>query len=131
MNLGKRIELRLKDLEKDRSYLFDLVPDLSPQRLSALISRDSKRCELDVQIAKALRVRLEWLNNGDLPMEVMEDAISDIPSTVTLKPPSKRDVRIASIIEFLNQTDMEGLVLVLDKAEEACKKYPLAKETRK
>jgi phage repressor protein C with HTH and peptisase S24 domain len=67
MNLGKRIESRLSEMGEERSFLFDLIPDLTPARLSALIKRDSKRCELDVQIAKALKVRLEWLNDGDLP----------------------------------------------------------------
>lgn len=44
-----------------------LVPDLTPQRLSALIKRDSVRCELDVDIARALGVHLAWLNSGALP----------------------------------------------------------------
>lgn len=132
MNLGKRIAWRLDDLGKRRGFLLDAVPDLSPQRLSALISRDSKRCELDVQIAKALGVRLEWLNNGELPMEATDivESSSDMRSTVALKPLSKRDVRIASIIELMHKTDMEGLVLILDKAKEAAKEYPLVKQTR-
>lgn len=54
MNLGKRIEERLNELKWGRSKLYELVPELSPAALSALIKRDSKRCELDVKIAKAL-----------------------------------------------------------------------------
>lgn len=65
MNLGKRIEERLNELEWGRSKLYELVPELSPAALSALIKRDSKRCELDVKIAKALGVHLAWLNSGE------------------------------------------------------------------
>jgi transcriptional regulator with XRE-family HTH domain len=72
MNLGKRIKLRLDELGWSRSQLYDRVPDLTPAALSALISRDSRRCELDVQIAKALGVHLAWLNGGVRPKLLTE-----------------------------------------------------------
>jgi len=65
MNIGKRIEQRLADLKWERKNLLEALPDLSPQALSNLIVRDSKRSEWDVQIAKALGVSVTWLVYGD------------------------------------------------------------------
>ncbi len=65
MNIGKRIEKRLADLSWERKKLLDALPDLSPQALSNLIVRDSKRSEWDVQIANALGVSVLWLVYGD------------------------------------------------------------------
>lgn len=73
MNLGKRIELRLNELGWERKDLLDCVPELTPQRLSALIVRDSKRCELDYQISKSLGVTIPWLNDGIEPKSIIDD----------------------------------------------------------
>ena len=51
MNLGKRIEARLKELNWERKALYDAIPELTPQALSNLITRDSKRSEWDLKIA--------------------------------------------------------------------------------
>lgn len=67
MNLGKRIERRLSELGWERKDLIRRVPELTPQSLSALITRDSRRSEHDVRIASALGVNLVWLNSGDGP----------------------------------------------------------------
>jgi len=64
MNLGSRIKKRLEQLGWERSRLIELVPDLTPANLSALIRRDSKRSEFDEEIAKALGVSLLWLVYG-------------------------------------------------------------------
>lgn len=65
MNLGKRIELRLEELGWQRNDLLSRIPALSPQSLSALITRDSRRSEHDVAIAAALGVNLLWLVAGE------------------------------------------------------------------
>lgn len=65
MNLGKRIESRLTELGWQRGDLLSRVPALSPQSLSALITRDSRRSEHDVAIAAALGVNLLWLVAGE------------------------------------------------------------------
>ena len=65
MNLGKRIEARLKELEWERSRLLGAVYGLTPQALSNLIVRDSRRSEWDVEIAKALGVSVSWLVYGE------------------------------------------------------------------
>lgn len=65
MNIGGRIVQRLKELGWERKDLFNAVPDLTPQALSNLIRRDSKRSEWDVAIAQALGVSVLWLVYGE------------------------------------------------------------------
>lgn len=65
MAIGKRIEKRLADLGWERRDLLAELPTLTPQALSNLILRDSKRSEWDQAIAKALRVSVNWLVYGD------------------------------------------------------------------
>jgi hypothetical protein len=48
----------------DRSDLMDRIPSLTPQALSNLIRRDSKRSEWDTEIAAALGVSVLWLVYG-------------------------------------------------------------------
>jgi hypothetical protein len=64
MNIGGRIDQKLSDLRWERKDLLEKVPELSVQSLSALIKRDSKRSELDEDIAKALGVSVLWLVYG-------------------------------------------------------------------
>lgn len=64
MKLGKRIEHRLKELNWERKALYDAIPELTPQALSNLITRDSKRSEWDLKIAAALNVPVDWLVYG-------------------------------------------------------------------
>jgi hypothetical protein len=65
MNMGKRIEQRLQELQWKRSDLLSRVPDLTVQALSNLIRRDSVRSEWDVRIAEALGVSVMWLVYGE------------------------------------------------------------------
>lgn len=65
MNIGGRIKKRLEDIGKDRQWLLAQLPDLTPQALSNLIVRDSKRSEWDVRIANALGTSVLWLVYGD------------------------------------------------------------------
>jgi hypothetical protein len=68
MAIGKRIEARLKELSLERKDLLARVPGLSAQALSKLILRDSKRSELDVQIAEALDMSVLELVYGARPV---------------------------------------------------------------
>lgn len=52
MAIGKRITERLGQLTWERKDLMAKIPALSPQALSNLITRDSKRSEWDVAIAR-------------------------------------------------------------------------------
>lgn len=67
MNMGKRIALRLRELGWRQTDLLDRIPDLSPGTLSAMILRDSKRSEFVTQIAEALGVTGNWLQEGTNP----------------------------------------------------------------
>lgn len=69
MNMGKRIAQRLRELGWKQTHLLDKVPDLSPGTLSAIILRDSKRSEFVSQIASALGVTVNWLQDGVEPKE--------------------------------------------------------------
>jgi len=64
MAIGKRITDRLNTMGWDRSDLMDRIPSLTPQALSNLIRRDSKRSEWDTEIAAALGVSVLWLVYG-------------------------------------------------------------------
>ena len=64
MNIGGRITQRLAELGWERRDLLTLIPDLTPQSLSNLICRDSKRSEWDQVIAEALGVDVMWLVYG-------------------------------------------------------------------
>lgn len=64
MNIGSRIQHRLRELHWERRDLLERVPDLTPQALSNLIKRDSKRSEWDEAIAAALGVSVLWLVYG-------------------------------------------------------------------
>lgn len=56
-------------------------------------------------------------------------------STVGVAAPSKlitknrREERIEEIIALLNQTDTDGLAVMLERAKDAAKDYPIAKQT--
>lgn len=52
------------ELHWERRDLLERVPDLTPQALSNLIKRDSKRSEWDEAIAAALGVSVLWLVYG-------------------------------------------------------------------
>ena len=69
MNLGKRIEQRLRELGWRQVDLLDRVPEMGAGTLNATIKRDAKKSDFAAAIAKALRVRLEWLQTGADPKE--------------------------------------------------------------
>lgn len=67
MALGKRIQERLDQLGWDRKVLLEKVDGLTPQALSNLIVRDSKRSEWDEKIAEALGLSVLELVYGKSP----------------------------------------------------------------
>ncbi len=83
MNIGGRIKKRLGDLGWERKDLIDAVArmdeaaPLTAQALSNLITRDSKRSEWDIVLAKALGVSVLWLVYGletEVPMKTVAQA---------------------------------------------------------
>lgn len=49
----------------------------------------------------------------------------------TIKPKSRHQERVDEIVALLQQTDMEGLAVMLDRARDAARDYPLVKKTPK
>jgi len=47
------------------------------------------------------------------------------------RPPTKREQRIDEIVALLQKTDIEGLAVMLERAKDAVRDYPLAKQTLK
>jgi hypothetical protein len=66
MAIGKNISACLARLGWSRKDLLERVPNLTPQALSNLILRDSKRSEWDQAIAEALGVSIYDLVYGDV-----------------------------------------------------------------
>ncbi len=58
-----------------------------------------------------------------------EKSTAVLPLTAEIKPKSARERRIDEINALLMQTDMEGLAVILDRAKDAARDYPLAKQT--
>lgn len=87
MNIGGRITKRLKDLQWERADLLSRLPELSPQALSNLIVRDSKRSEWDVKIADALGVSVMWLVYG-----VVDHAVKEPDPPPYHSPPSNDEL---------------------------------------
>lgn len=79
MNLGGRIKKRLTELGWTQAELLDRVPEMSPGTLSATITRDAKKSDFASAIAKALRVRLEWLQSGEGPMQDLAMDVGGLP----------------------------------------------------
>lgn len=65
--IGKRITDRMEKLGWERKDLLNALPELSPQALSNLITRDSRRSEWDEAIAKALNMHVMELVYGQKP----------------------------------------------------------------
>lgn len=69
MNIGSRIEKRLRELGWQQVDLLQRVPDLRAGTLSAIIQRDSVRSVYSEAIAEALGVTHAWLVTGRSPKE--------------------------------------------------------------
>lgn len=104
MNLGGRIQFRLAEIGKRRGFLFRQVPNLKPSTLSLLITRDSKRCRLDAEIAQALGVRLEWLVSGNLPKLAFADSITNELGRHLIGLVDQGDLVAAAVSLFDNMT---------------------------
>lgn len=125
MNLGKRIEERLNELEWGRSKLYELVPELSPAALSALIKRDSKRCELDVKIAKALGVHLAWLNSGEFPKLLTDFSKKPASYKVSTFP----NPLLTELLNAASKLNDDGLRRLIERAEVLAERFPLELST--
>jgi len=103
MNIGGRISQRLADMGKSRAWLLAEVPDLSPQALSNLIIRDSRRSEWDEAIAEALGVSVLWLVYGREEAPRAADVVSEPepPPYAKGRPLSKEALALAAYYDRL------------------------------
>lgn len=119
--IGKRITARLKHLGWERKDLLNALPELSPQALSNLITRDSRRSEWDEALAKALGMHVMELVYGQKPPAWDSHKVKALP--VQEGPPPT----IQKIIEAASNMSPEGQYVLLGRAEELALKYPKAK----
>lgn len=124
MNIGSRIVARLDELGWKRKDLLDALPELTPQALSALIKRGSKRSELDEYIASGLGVSVMWLVYG----KGVENA-PNLPASVTkLNPPTERDAWMAELTELAEKLDTYRMGMLIKTARDLVAEQP-AKQT--
>ena len=122
MAIGKRIEETLTTLGWERADLMAKIPTLTPQALSNLIRRDSKRSEWDEEIAKALGVSVLWLVYG-------QEHIYEHPKVrgFPAREPDPLPDPIGKIVSTLHSMSRDGQLVALGRVEELAKKYPVSK----
>ncbi len=129
MNLGKRIELRLAELGWQQRDLCERIPELSPQTLSILIKRDSIRTQYDVQIADALGVTLQWLNEGIEPKHPRTSPGSPLADAAVGHSPLTSTER--ELIDGYRVADRDIQAIMLDIARKALARTQAAKRQRR
>lgn len=116
MAIGKRIVERLKQIGWSRNQLMEAVDGLTPQALSNLINRDSRRSEWDEAIASALGVSVIWLVYG------RDDAYpaADVRVLNAREPlPDPLD-RLLAVAQAMSR---DGQLVLLGRAEEMARNY--------
>lgn len=124
MAIGKRIVETLKKRGWERANLMEKLPELTPQALSNLIRRDSKRSEWDEAIADALGVSVMWLVYGK-DITYSKANVRDLPA----REPEAVAPNITKAIQILNSTSNEGQLIAIGRLEELALRYP-AKQNR-
>ena len=83
--------------------------------------------------AKAMGLNPQWVldGTGDKYTDKIYSSSNITAENVvmSIKPKTRREQRIDEILALLQRIDMEGLAVVLDKAERVVKKYPAIKQT--
>lgn len=121
MNIGTRIVARLSELGWKRRDLLDALPDLTPQALSALIKRGSKRSELDEYIAGGLGVSVMWLVYG------REEEPSAFGNVSRFSPTNPLIKELADVAESISD---RGIVELIGRAKEISLQYPRDKGSK-
>lgn len=122
MGIGKRIKDTLEKRGLQRADLMEKLPGLTPQALSNLIVRDSKRSEWDEAIADALGVSVMWLVYGK-EIAYEKSNVRNLPT----REPDALPANIAKAIDYLKATSKEGQLIALGRLEEVALRYPAAK----
>lgn len=123
MAIGKRIEIMLNELGWQRIDLMEKVPNLTPQALSNLIRRDSKRSEWDEAIADALGVDVMWLVYGK---EINYEKPKVLNFQQAREPESSTPI-ISKCFDLLKAMNKEGQLVAQGRLEEIALRYPISK----
>jgi|JI6StandDraft_1071083.scaffolds.fasta_scaffold827605_1 hypothetical protein len=115
MNIGTRIVERLNELGWQRKDLLEALPELTPQALSALITRGSKRSELDEYIASGLGVSVMWLVYGH---KDDDDKSGNVSRLNPINPLVKELVEVAESISD------RGIAELIGRAKEVSLQHP-------
>lgn len=121
MAIGKRIEKRLTDLGWERKDLLDRVEGLTPQALSNLIRRDSKRSEWDEAIAAALDMDVMELVYG-------KPSMYHHATRLSVAEPEPVSKVIAEIISHANKMNQQGQWELLGQARLLERMHPNEKQ---
>lgn len=119
MAIGKRIVEILDKRGWERGDLMARLPNLTPQALSNLIRRDSKRSEWDEAIASALGVSVMWLVYGSEAPYDTADA-----RRLSVKSPEPLPWSILKAIDLLTHTSASGQLIALGRLEEIAARHP-------
>lgn len=135
MNLGGRIAKRLSELGWSQVDLLDRVPEMNAGTLSATILRDAKKSQFAGKIAKALDVRLEWLQYGEGPMRdsataprqpdpsqigtpkrTMIDIMDELSEQIAKADPSVRDEIARLVMSYIDKPEGKSRIAQAIKA---------------
>lgn len=126
MNIGGRINQKLKELGWERKKLLAEVPDLSTAALSNLIRRDSVRSEWDEKIATALGVSVMWLVYGKEPdRDITYRTLTAEEPTKISAFPNPMHPAVAEVVSLMNKTDELGKGMILIKVRDIAKERSL------
>lgn len=123
MNMGRRIADRLSALGWKQRDLLDKVPDLTPQGLSNLIARDSKRSEFDLAIAEALGESVLWLVYGIGDERSLEGLAGNGKHTLLVRPMPPDPPSISEAVRLMRATDATGRAMALGAIKGALAGY--------
>ncbi len=117
------------------------IAKVSPPSVSQWINGDTKSIQIEpaTRLAKHFGLNHLWISKGIGPMLAQRNESGlyttgdekNADQAIPIKPKSRHQERVDEIVELLQQTNMEGLAVILDRAKDAAREYPLAKKTPK
>jgi transcriptional regulator with XRE-family HTH domain len=124
---------RLKEARKAAGYSQAALADLAKCGQTTIASIENGRNQgstVLARLAEILGVEPLWLSEGRGCKKRGEIDAAIGTNVERIKPKSAHESRIDEIVTLLRSTSMEGLAVILDRAKDAAREYPLAKQTR-
>lgn len=116
MGIGKNLEKRLQELEKDQKWLI-AESGVPQQTVSAIISRDSKRSIYTKRLAETVLLQTDQLISGEWPP--LNGKVKDAMRVATDAKTKDRENLIFAIVRTLTPEQQEGLLARLRVAHAA------------